>query len=150
MQIKWTSVEDALPDAGKTVYVSDGDTLLAALAHYVPGVCWQHFKDSTQQYSLGRIVKWCEVEHAEAAMAASLEESKNRTVSLSALEKLADEYFVSTEVSKEVTFPIENGMGYVNTQLVAREAFVAGYAAGFRKVLSEDAQDTYKSVEVVE
>ena len=62
MQIKWTSVEEALPDEGKKIYIS-GENFVAQ-AFYHAGMYWQD-ANIPQRYSLASVSKWAEVDHVQ-------------------------------------------------------------------------------------
>jgi hypothetical protein len=63
MQIKWTSVEEALPDEGKKVYISGDD--FVAQAYYHAGMYWQDANLPTARYPLASVSNWAEVDHVQ-------------------------------------------------------------------------------------
>jgi hypothetical protein len=96
MQIKWTSVEEALPDEGKKVYISGDD--FVAQAYYHAGMYWQDANLPTARYPLASVSNWAEVDHVQevvdhvADKAMEHEDYGLKYTPTEALEQMAEEY----------------------------------------------------------
>lgn len=96
MQIKWTSVLDALPDEGKKIYIS-GEGFVAQ-AYYHAGMYWQDANRPTERFSLASVSNWAEVDHVQevvdhvADKAMEHERHGLAYIPTELLEQMAEEY----------------------------------------------------------
>jgi hypothetical protein len=96
MQIKWTSVDDRMPEEGKKVYIQGED--FVAQAYYHIGMYWQDANNGTQRHALGAVTQWAEVDHVQevvdhvADKAMEHERHGLQYTPTETLEQMAEEY----------------------------------------------------------
>lgn len=122
MQIKWISVEEALPDEEKKIYISGDDFVTQAFYH--AGMYWQDANLPTARYPLASVTNWAEVDHVQevvdyvADKAMEHERHGLKFTPTEALEQMAEEYAKARWATEEEV-----------------EAAYRGYLAGYCKAV---------------
>lgn len=129
MQIKWISVEEALPDEEKKVYISGDD--FVTQAYYHAGMYWQDANLPTARYSLASVTQWAEVDHVQEVVDYVADKAMEhqmhglRYTPTEALEQMANEY-------------IEGRWVIEGERYAAYRGYLAGYCQALETIRKDD------------
>ena len=135
MKIQWTSVNDAMPEEGVKIYITDEEHTFVTQAYYHIGMYWQDANKSTQRFPLGAVAKWCDVEEAQRAIDHSVDKAMEH-----------EDYglkYTPTEALEQMAEGYSKGRWTTEDE---REAAYRGYLAGYSAAI--DTLGAYKSTEV--
>jgi len=117
MKIQWTSVNDAMPEEGRKIYIS-GDNFVTQAFYHI-GMYWQD-ANLPRRYALNAVNQWCDVEEAQRTIDANRERSEQLSEGLP--------YFFTTDLEQKAVDYAEAQQS--EDKLALGRAYLAGYAEG--------------------